>query len=485
MRADLLLCNPYFIKDDPVTRRTMDIYPLIGHGYLASYLGAQGYAVDIFDGTFTNGIGDFIEKLSASQPAVVGVYGHVLSRHNAFAFAHAARERGMRVIAGGPDATAYCDEYLENGFEVVVCGEGEETAHAVMEWIGRGGTVSELHDVLGIAFRTVAGDTVSTDRRPYKKDIDTLPFPRRDREIYKPYMEAWRRIHGYTSMPVFASRGCPFDCHFCFRPVFGRHYRVREPEDVLAEIEMCASEFGTTHFRFVDDIFVVRKKWVKQFSRLVQERGLRLEFDILSRADLIGENVAVDLKAMGVRRVYLGMESGSDAVLNTMNKNMKAERSIEAAEIIHRNGMEFLAWILLGYPGEEKKDIYLTRDLVVKIKPDVLSISVAFPIKGTPFYDMVKDRLQHKRPIWRRTAENRLVFRGRYPNLFYFFARLWLHQEVDLAKGTMPVWRRPVHVALKWALRAGMEVLSLRRPEVSGSSVQEGGRKTIAVITGK
>jgi radical SAM superfamily enzyme YgiQ (UPF0313 family) len=408
-----------------------------------------------------------------------------LSRHNAFAFAHAARERGMRVIAGGPDATAYCDEYLGNGFEVVVCGEGEETAREVMEWIGRGGTVSELHDVQGIAFRSAAGDTVSTDRRPYRKDIDSLPFPRRDREIYKPYMEAWRRIHGYTSMPVFASRGCPFDCHFCFRPVFGRQYRVREPEDVLAEIEMCASEFGTTHFRFVDDIFVVRKKWVKQFSQLVQERGLRLEFDILSRADLIDDNVAVDLKAMGVRRIYLGMESGSDAVLNTMNKNMKAERSIEAAEIIHRNGMEFLAWILLGYPGEGKKDIYLTRDLVVKIKPDVLSISVAFPIKGTPFYDMVKDRLEHKRPIWRRTAENRLVFRGRYPNSFYFFARLWLHQEAGLAMATMPVWRRPVHVALKWALRAGMEVLSLRRPEVTDGGVKEHGRKTIAVMSGK
>ena len=483
MRADLLLCNPYFIKDDPVTRRTMDIYPLIGHGYLASYLGAQGYAVDIFDGTFTNGVADYLDKLRISRPAVVGVYGHVLSRHNAFAFAHAARERGMRVIAGGPDATAYCDEYLRNGFEVVVCGEGEETAHAVMEWIGRAGSVSELHDVQGIAFRTEAGNIVNTDRRPYKKDIGTLPFPRRDRAIYEPYLEAWRRTHGYTSMPIFASRGCPFDCHFCFRPVFGRHYRVREPENVLAEIEACTSEFGATHFRFVDDIFVVRKKWVRQFSRLIQERGVHLNFDILSRADLIDENVAVDLKAMGVRRVYLGMESGSDDVLNMMNKHMKTEHSIKAANIIHRNGMEFLAWILLGYPGESKKDIYLTRDMVTKIKPDVLSISVAFPIKGTPFYDMVKDALQKKRPIWRRTAENRLVFRGRYPNPFYFLVRLWLHQEADLAKGTMPVWRRPVHVALKWAFRAGMEVLSLRRPGSTDSGTKERGRKTIAVMS--
>jgi radical SAM superfamily enzyme YgiQ (UPF0313 family) len=170
---------------------------------------------------------------------------------------------------------------------------------------------------------------------------------------------------------------------------------------------------------------------------------------------------------MGVRRVYFGMESGSDSVLQHMHKGVRAEQSIKAGEIVRAHGIEFLSWIMLGYPGEEKDDILLTRDMLVKVKPDVLSVSVAFPIRQTPFYEEVRDRISQKRSLWRRTGENRLVFAGRYSSLFYSFAQRWLHKEVELAKGSYPALTRPVHLALKWAYRAGMELLSRRHPSVA------------------
>jgi radical SAM superfamily enzyme YgiQ (UPF0313 family) len=158
------------------------------------------------------------------------------------------------------------------------------------------------------------------------------------------------------------------------------------------------------------------------------------------------------------------MESGSDEVLQRMSKRVTASQSVAAAATVRRHGMEFLSWIMLGYPGETKKDIYLTRDMVVRVKPDVLSISVAFPIRDTVFHDEVKDRIEKKRPLWRRTGENRLVFSGRYPRMFYRFAQRWLYKEVELARRDHASWVRPMHWVLSCVYRLGMEAFGIRTP---------------------
>lgn len=237
---------------------------------------------------------------------------------------------------------------------------------------------------------------------------------------------------------------------------------MRSPENIVAEIEGCIEQYGAKHYRFVDDTFVVKKQWVSEVSSHIQERGLDVSFDVLSRADLMSDEMASDLKSMGVRRIYFGMESGSDEVLKRMSKRLTAAKSVNATATVRRHGMEFLSWIMLGYPGETKEDIYLTRDMLVKIKPDILSISIAFPIRDTPFYDEVEDRIEKKRPLWRRTGENRLVFDGQYPRTFYRFAQRWIYKEVDLAKGVHKPWTRPAHHLLREFLRlkvlAGAEV---------------------------
>jgi anaerobic magnesium-protoporphyrin IX monomethyl ester cyclase len=467
--SSLLLANPYFIKDDPVTRKAMDIYPLLGHGYLASYLEELGHHVDIFDATFERNADSYVDALEATKPEVAGVYGHVLSRNNAFDFARAARDQGSRLLlAGGPDATGYYDDYLNNGFDIVVRSEGEETAADVLAWYEAGARTEDLGKIGGIAYRDESGGVILNPQRPFIGDLDGLTFPRRDERVYRPYLNAWQKMHGYLSLNLIGARGCPFDCAFCYRPVFGRYYRRRSPENIVAELEQLTDRFGARHFRFVDDTFVVHKQWVNELAQLIKERVPGLKFDVLSRSDLMTDELAEDLADMGVERVYFGMESGSDEVLKRMHKGVKAEQSIKAGEIVRAHGIEFLSWIMLGYPGEEKGDIYQTRDMLVRVKPDILSISIAFPIRQTPFYDEVKDRISEKRSLWRRTGENRLVFAGRYSPLFYSFAQRWLHKEVGLAKHRYSKLTRPLHVALKWAYRAGMELLSLKKPRSEG-----------------
>ncbi|MBX6351157.1 MAG: B12-binding domain-containing radical SAM protein [Clostridia bacterium] len=448
----------------------MDIYPLLGHGYLASYLEAHGYEVGIYDCTFDASLAPCERELLAVRPAALGVYGHILSRRHAFRLARAARALGIPALAGGPDATGYYDDYLAAGFDVVVRGEGEETAREVLAWLRAGAPREALPAIRGLAYRE--GDrAVLTPARPYLRDLDSLPFPRRDERVVRPYLEAWRQRHGFASLPVMGARGCPFDCAFCYRPVFGREYRMRSPENLVAEIESVAARFGVRHFRFVDDTFVVHRRWVAAVSRLVRERGLDLEFECLSRADLMTDELAQDLAAMGVRRVYFGMESGSERVLRRMRKHLRPEQSLRAAETVRRHGMEFLSWIMVGYPGETLEDIRRTRDMLVAMRPDILSISVAFPIRGTAFYEEVADRLAPTRRLWRRTAENRLVWRGRYSNTFYAFARAWLHAEVRIAKRRARGRRAaPWDRLVSSASRAAMSVLAA----LSGRSREAG-----------
>ncbi len=355
--ARLLLTNPYYLKDDPVTRQAMDIYPLLGHGYLASHLETLGSEVAIFDGTFEKGIEAFVNALDATKSDVVGVYGHVLSRSNAFQYAHVAKQRGVLALAGGPDATGYYDEYLTNGFDVVVRSEGEETAAELMTWYTAGAHAEELSRIPGIAYRDSTGAVVLNPDRPFIGDLDGLRFPRRDEHIYRPYLDAWQRTHGKASLHLIGARGCPFDCAFCYRPVFGRYYRRRSPENIVDELVQLRDRFGVRHFRFVDDTFVVHHEWVSELAGLIRQRTPGLSFDVLSRSDLMTDELAEDLADMGVSRVYFGMESGSDAVLKHMHKGVRAEQSIRAGEIVRRHGIEFLSWIMLGYPGEEKDDI--------------------------------------------------------------------------------------------------------------------------------
>lgn len=476
MSVDLLLVNPYFIREDPVSRDAMDIYPLLGHGYLASYLEEHGHRVELVDTTFASDWAPYIQALATLKPSAVGIYGHLVSRLNAFKFAEAAKAHGHFTIAGGPDATGYYHEYLENGFDVVVRSEGEATAQELLEWRKADGSIGGLQKIDGIAYRDADGRVIVNNLRPFISDLDSIPFPRRDSHIYNPYIEAWKARHGYVSIHLFAARGCPYDCAFCYRPVFGRNYRRRSPQNIVTEIEMCMRDFGATHFRFVDDTFIVYRPWVRELSALIRERSLPVSFDVLARTNLIDDQTAADLANMPVRRIYFGMESGSDDVLERMSKRATVADTLRAAEVVRRYGMEFLSWIMLGYPGEEKRDIYATRDMLVKVKPDVLSISVAFPIRGTGFHNEVQNRINQKRPFWRRTGENRMVWQGRYSDQFYSFARRWLTEEVQLAKGAYKGIARPFRTVLKWTYRLAMEGLSLiERPQVHKPHSANGG----------
>ncbi|MGH2467921.1 MAG: B12-binding domain-containing radical SAM protein, partial [Candidatus Limnocylindrales bacterium] len=277
------------------------------------------------------------------------------------------------------------------------------------------------------------------------RDLDALPFPAWELVAIERYRDAWAR-HGRFSMNMSTTRGCPFHCNWCAKPIWGQRYAVRSPENVVAELSWLRSAFGPDHISFVDDIFGLRPGWVRTFADLVRDRGLVTPFKCLSRADLLlREGEVGALREAGCEMVWMGAESGSQQVLDAMDKGTKVEQIVAAAERLHRAGIGVGFFLQFGYPGEGPADIEATRRLVRAGRPDDIGISVSYPLPGTPFYDRVKADLGVKQN-WLDSNDLAMLYEGPYSTRFYRHLHEVVHKEFRLrrAAGTRSV---PVHLA--------------------------------------
>ena len=436
--ADLLLVNPLFLKDDPVERRLMTPYFPLGLLYLAAVAREAGYRVAIFDAMFQTGDDSFVEALERERPRVVGLSVLATVRAAALRLAHIAHQYGAMVVFGGPDPTARPEYYLgyrvddEYPVDVVVVGEGEET---LLELLPRllDGKVADLGGVKGLAYRDVQGGIVRTPPRPLIEDLDRLPLPARDLIDIESYRRAWRNAHGFFSLSLIATRGCPYACAWCQKSVFGRSFRSRNPDLVAREMRLIKEQFAPDQLRIVDDVMGINRAWVRAWHDAVLRYDAVIPFECLSRVDLMDEELARLLKEAGCRRIAFGAESGSQKVLDAMKKGTRVEQIHRAAELCRRYGIETYFYIMLGYPGETWPDILKTVALLRETRPDQFSSTIAYPLPGTEFYETVKHRLLDS-PDWDYTAENRLLFEREYSTRFYRWVQRWLAKEWRAAR---------------------------------------------------
>lgn len=415
----VLLVNSYFLENDPNERRIMKPYPPLGLLYLAAALKQAGHAVTVFDGTFRMP-GDFGGCLEASSPELVGVYANVITRDAALELGRETCARGIPLVYGGPDPSGDCEAYLAAGAVAVVQGEGERTLLDLMSSLQAHPDGSGLGSIAGLALRNGDG-TVHTAERPRIDDVDSLPLPARGAIDMSPYLSAWRERHGHTSMNLITTRGCPYQCAWCSKNVFGSVARQRSPASVVAEMVELRRDYAPDQLWFADDILTLRKEWVLEFARRVAEEGVQTPFECLARVDRVDEEMLLALREAGCFRMWYGAESGSDRVLANMRKGFAASQIPQAVHGAKALGIEVGLFILLGYPGERLKDLLQTLGMVRRLAPHYCGGSVAFPIKGTPFYADVHHLLAPDY-AWSRRNENRMSFRGRYPPRFYWFA---------------------------------------------------------------
>jgi len=439
MSIDVLFAHCLFLSRDPVERRLMTPYFPLGILYLAAVLREAGYRVAIFDGTFRSDPTEIRQAIETHQPRVIALSVLNTIRGTALELAEHAHEMGVPVIVGGADPTARPEAYLTyqaNGqypIDVVVIGEGEETLLELMPTLLRQPGARPLEGIRGLAFRDPEGNLIRTPPRPLRRDIDSLPFPARDLVDLDSYQRAWRAHHGYSSLSVIASRGCPFSCAWCQKSVFGQSCRLRDPRLVAEEMRLIKDRYAPDQVRIVDDVLGINRNWVKAWHDHLLALDAIIPFECLSRVDLVDREMLIWLKEAGCVRISFGAESGSQKVLDAMNKGTTVEQIRKAADLCHELGIEVYFYIMLGYPGETWEDIQATIRLLRETRPDQFSSTIAYPLPGTPFYEQVRDHLVEL-PDWSHTAENRLLYRGRYRTQFYRWAQRLLHKEWLVAR---------------------------------------------------
>jgi radical SAM superfamily enzyme YgiQ (UPF0313 family) len=428
---DLLLTHGYFLYDDPHELAVMKPYPPLGLLYISSHLKAQGVACSLFDTTFAS-MADVEEYLQRERPRVVGIYANLMTRVNVLRVAALARSAGSLVVVGGPDPANYLDEYLSRDVDVIVIGEGELTLTELVPVLLQRGA-SELAGVRGLAYRDAAGTIVRTEPREQIADLDAQPFPDRAAIDQHEYVRIWREHHGKGSVSLITARGCPYTCTWCSHAVFGYSHRRRSPSNVVAEVEHIVAEYRPDLLWYADDVFTINHKWLFEYADLLEQRGLRLPFETISREDRLNEDIVKTLARMGCYRLWIGAESGSQRVLDAMKRRTDAERVKSMVHMLQSHGIEVGMFIMLGYDGEERADIEATVEHLKEARPDTFLTTVAYPIKGTPYYNAVSERIVELKD-WDKGSDRDLTVRGRHSNRYYQFATRWMVSEVALAK---------------------------------------------------
>jgi anaerobic magnesium-protoporphyrin IX monomethyl ester cyclase len=432
----VLVCHSYFLRFDPKQSQRAKPYPPLATLQVAAMLRRAGHEVALFDAMLAGGLEEYLHCLQQQSPQLLVIYEdnfNFLSkmclsamRVAACSMIRAARQRGVRVVVAGSDASDAPEPYRHAGADAVLAGEG---LHALRQLVRRLDADPELD-----ATALVAGIDLSA--RSLDKGQPELPAW--DLVDIERYRRVWHEAHGYFSLNMASSRGCSFRCAWCAKPIWGNRYLQREPEAVAAEMLHLKRQFAPDHIWFADDIFGFRADWVQAFAATVLAGGGGVPFTIQTRADLMSPAMAAALRLAGCQEVWLGAESGSQRVLDAMNKGVKVAEIHTARARLKAQGIRVGFFIQLGYIGEQLEDILATRELIDTACPDDVGVSVSYPLPGTAFYERVKEQLGTK-THWQDSNDLAMMFRGTYDSDFYRVVRDLLHEQVKLQSSACDV----------------------------------------------
>lgn len=421
----LLLTHGYFLADDAKEQKIMKPYAPLGLLYLCAHLRAKGFDVEVYDSTFGSKA-ELFGLLESGPAAVLGIYANLMTRTNAVEIAERARAAGWQVIAGGPEPLNYAEEYLAHGVDVIVCGEGELALEQLL--VSRMDRAS-WSGIAGLAFLSGDGRVVRTGAPRLIADLDAQPWPARDAVDIGKYLTTWRTHHGQGSMSLITARGCPYQCDWCSHSVYGHTHRRRSAVSVVDELEGMLERWSPEMLWIADDVFTIRHGWVQEYAAEMKRRGIRIPFECITRADRVDERVAETLAELGCFRVWIGSESGSQRLLDAMHRGVTVEQVQRAVGQLKSNGIQTGMFLMWGYDGEQMDDVEATIEHVKRCRPDVFFTTVSYPIKGTPYFDKVGERLV-RLGGWRETSDREVQVRGRHSRRFYQLADRVLRSEV-------------------------------------------------------
>jgi anaerobic magnesium-protoporphyrin IX monomethyl ester cyclase len=463
----VLITHSYFYQLDEKQWQTKQPYPPLGTLQAAAVIRSNGFNVSLFDVGLKASAQSIEPTIKKLAPTYFVIYDDgfnyltkmclTVMRDAAFTMAQLAKQNGSIVIICSSDSTDHYEKYFAQGVDYVVRGEGEETIAELLKCLEK---KESLEMVAGLAYRN-GNETVVTKPRAVMRDLDSLPMPAWDLIDLEPYRQLWIKHHGYFSLNIATTRGCPYKCNWCAKPIYGNRYNSRAPERVVDEIEFLLKKYQPNHFWMCDDIFGLKPGWVQKFENLVTTRNLKFKYKIQSRVDLLLEDDTVSaLARSGVETIWVGAESGSQKILDAMDKGTTVSQIYEATKLLKSKGIQTAFFLQFGYSGETKEDIDATLKMVLDLMPDDIGISVSYPLPGTKFYENVKTQMGTKQN-WSDSDEMAMMFHGTFKSTFYKKLHRYVHHKYRAKKGYLTIQKlmRKPQVASHRDLKRGILAL--------------------------
>ena len=430
----VLLTHGYFLQEDSKEQEIMKPYPTLGLMYVSAFLNEKNVAHELFDTTFSS-TEIFQSKVLETKPDLIAIYTNLMTKVKVIQLIQFIRDTPelgeTNIVLGGPDLTYNIDNYLNSGADYLVIGEGEQTLYELIKALE---AKKALINIEGLAF-IQDGEVITTKARSKLKDLGELPLPNRAGFPIRKYLKTWKDYHGESALNISTQRGCPYTCKWCSTAVYGQSYRRRPVKKVVEELRILVQEYNPDTFWFVDDVFTVSHKWLEEFHSEILKSGLKIKYECITRAERMNEKVIQWLKESGCIRVWIGAESGSQKIIDAMDRRVDVNQVKEMLIKTRESGIETGTFIMLGYPGETREDIEITAKYLEEALPDQFTITKSYPIKGTRLYDEIQENIT-VRPKWSTSTDREIDFERQYSDRFYKMAIRHIHNRVKLIRET-------------------------------------------------
>lgn len=405
-------------------------YPPLGLLYISAYLKQQGIGACVLDSTFLTQ-NEWKKNLLESQPEILCLYTNLMTKIKLLQLVKWVRKElpKCKIVAGGPDVTYNLENYLRHGIDFCVIGEGEETTFELVKALENKTSLNLLN---GIAFLD-KGLLIKTESRKKIKDLSDLPLPDRATIPIEKYLNVWKENHGAATLNISTQRGCPYTCKWCSTAVYGQSYRRRPASKVVDEIAFLQNNYGVEALWFVDDVFTVSHKWLDDFYEQMTQRDIQIKYEIITRAERLNEKVLKQLKETGCFRIWIGAESGSQNIIDLMDRRVDVNQVREMINLTEKMGMETGTFIMIGYPGEKIEDIEETVIHLKQATPTYFTLTKAYPIKGTALYQEMENQLIHPKN-WENSTDREIDFPRTFSAAFYPQAIRYIHHSFEAFK---------------------------------------------------
>jgi anaerobic magnesium-protoporphyrin IX monomethyl ester cyclase len=486
--CNILFSHSYYYQLDPKQWKNKTPFPPLGTLYAASLLRKNGYEVALFDTNLLKRPNAIEPILKSSKPNYLVIYDDGFNyltkmcltnmREACFEMIRLGKMHNCTVIVGSSDSTDHYQEYLKMGADFILQGEGEM---ALLELVNALENEISFENIKGIVFRK--NDQIKINpKREVLQNLDELPLPAWDLVDIKSYKTLWKQSGQPFTLNIATTRGCPYKCNWCAKPIYGNRYNAHSPDYVVNEIQFLKDNFGVTRFWMCDDIFGLKPNWVQEFNSKLKAQNLKISYYIQSRVDLLLKEDTIDcLAESGLEEVWVGAESASQKILDAMDKGTTVEQIYQATKILKEKKIRVAFFLQFGYLDENQEDIAKTIAMVKELMPDNIGISVSYPLPGTKFYDKVKDDLKLK-ANWTDSDDFEMMFHGTYKSNYYRKLQRFVHKEFRKEQGIQnlkQLFSKPSSISvfhLKSIAKLGYYIPSAFLDTLSLKKLQQNGR---------